>query len=135
MPIFAARVRVHQRLFPQLRIGLKLQIALLGITGVLFTGAICLAGLHLAARTQLESDQSVNLRLHVLGLSANYLEARQIANEFLRKHDEKLIDKHAQKISCCTATKNTRMNSANGDLNLEMRSDALNLYNIALETE
>jgi len=75
--------------------GLKIQIALLGILGVLFTGAICLIGLDLAARIQLESDQSINLRLHVLGLAANYLEAHQIATEFLRKHDEKLIDKHA----------------------------------------
>src|SRR6202158_4193556 len=82
-----------QRRFP--RMGLKIQIALLGILGVLFTGAICLIGLDLAARIQLESDQSINLRLHVLGLAANYLEAHQIATEFLRKHDEKLIDKHA----------------------------------------
>jgi methyl-accepting chemotaxis protein len=37
----------------------------------------------------------VNLRLHVLGLSANYLEAGQVATEFLRKPDEKLIDRHA----------------------------------------
>src|SRR5260370_1305218 len=90
----AAPVRTHRRLFPRFRVGLKIQIALLGILGVLFTGAICLVGLNHAAMTQLESDQSVNLRLHVLGLSANYLEARQIATEFLRKHDEKLIDKH-----------------------------------------
>src|SRR3981081_1248568 len=89
----AAGVPMHRRLFP--RIGLKIQIALLGILGVLFTGAICLVGLNLAAMTQLESDQSVNLRLHVLGLSANYLEAGQIATELLRKNDEKLIDKHA----------------------------------------
>lgn len=92
---FAAAVRTHRRLFPRFRIGLRIQIALLGILGVLFTGAICLVGLNLAAKTQLQSDQSVNLRLHVLGLSANYLEAGQIATEFLRKHDEKLIDKHA----------------------------------------
>src|ERR1700738_1692788 len=91
---FAAAVRTCRRLFPRFRIGLKIQIALLGILGVLFTGAIALVGLNRAAMTQLESDQSVNLRLHVLGLSANYLEARQIATEFLRKHDEKLIDKH-----------------------------------------
>src|ERR1700738_719422 len=91
---FAAAVRTCRRLFPRFRIGLKIQIALLGILGVLFTGAICLVGLNLAAVTQLESNQSVNLRLHVLGLSANYLEARQTATEFLRKHDEKLIDKH-----------------------------------------
>src|SRR6202022_4532351 len=92
---FTARVRTHPRFFPRFRIGLKIQIALLGILGVLFTGAVCLVGLNLAAMTQLESDQSVNLRMHVLGLSANYLEAGQIATEFLRKPDERLIDRHA----------------------------------------
>ena len=92
---FADGVRTHRRFFQRFCIGLKIQIALLGILGVLLMGAICLVGLNLAAMTQLESDQSVNFRLHVLGLSANYLEAHQIATEFLRKHDEKLIDKHA----------------------------------------
>jgi methyl-accepting chemotaxis protein len=31
---------------------------------------------------------------NLVGLSANYLEAGQLANEFLRKHNEKLIGKH-----------------------------------------
>jgi methyl-accepting chemotaxis protein len=90
-----ARVRAQARFFPRFRIGLKIQIAMLGILGVLLTGAICLVGLNLVAVAQLQSDQSVNLRLHVLGLSANYLEAGQVATEFLRKPDEKLIDRHA----------------------------------------
>jgi methyl-accepting chemotaxis protein len=77
------------------RIGLKIQIALLGITGVLSIAAICLVGLGYVAGAQFESDQSVRLRQHLVGLAANYLEAGQIANEFLRKHDEKLIDRHA----------------------------------------
>ncbi len=89
-----ARLRKSGRFFPRFRLGLKIQISLLGISGVLFIGAICLGGINLAAVTQMESDQSVKLHLHALGLSANYLEARQIASEFLRKHDEKLIDKH-----------------------------------------
>jgi methyl-accepting chemotaxis protein len=88
---FSTRIRF----LPRLRVGLRIQIALLGILGVLLTGAICLAGLNLAANAQVESDQSVNLRQHVIGLSANYLEAGQIATEFLRKHDEKQIDRHA----------------------------------------
>ena len=88
---FTTRIRV----LPRLRVGLKIQIALLGILGVLLTGAICLAGLNFAASAQVESDQSVNLRQHVVGLSANYLEAGQIATEFLRKHDERQIDRHA----------------------------------------
>ena len=88
---FSTRIRV----LPRLRVSLKIQIALLGILGVLLTGAICLAGLNFAASAQVESDQSVSLRQHVVGLSANYLEAGQIATEFLRKHDEKQIDRHA----------------------------------------
>jgi methyl-accepting chemotaxis protein len=91
---FPARVRASARFFSRFRIGLKIQIAMLGLLGVLFTGTICLVGLNVVAMTQRESDQSLNLRLHVLGLSANYLEAGQIATEFLRKPDQKLIDRH-----------------------------------------
>jgi methyl-accepting chemotaxis protein len=83
-----SRVRINPRFLLRLRISLKIQIALLGILGVLFTGFICLAGLYLDAQAQAESDQVVNLRQHVVGLSANYLEAGQIANEFLRRHVE-----------------------------------------------
>jgi methyl-accepting chemotaxis protein len=89
------RFRARVRFVPLFRISLKIQIALLGILGVLFVGAICLAGLNLSASAQLESDQSVNLRQQIVGLSSNYLEAGQIATEFLRKHDEKLIEQHA----------------------------------------
>jgi hypothetical protein len=42
---FSTRIRI----IPRLRAGLRIQIALLGISGVLLTGAICLAGLNLAA--------------------------------------------------------------------------------------
>src|ERR1700681_1009372 len=91
---FSARDRKYPSFFPRFRTSLKIQIALLGIIGVVLIGSVCLVGLNYVAGAQLESDQSVNLRQHLVGLSANYLEAGQIANEFLRKHDEKLIDKH-----------------------------------------
>ena len=90
--------KVHARtqsgFFPRLRIGLNVQIFLLGVTGVLFVGAVCMVGLNLAATAQSVSDQSVKLRLQVMGLAANYLEAGQIATEFLRKRDERLIERH-----------------------------------------
>jgi methyl-accepting chemotaxis protein len=92
---FPARDRTRSRMLPRFRFGLKFQIAVLGITGVLSTGAICLVGLHLAAGAQREADQSIDLRQHVVGLSAAYLEAGQIATAFLRKRDEKLVDRHA----------------------------------------
>jgi methyl-accepting chemotaxis protein len=92
---FLTWFRISPRYLPRIRIGLKIQIALLGILGVLLTGLVCLAGLYLDAQAQAESDQTLKLRQHVVGLSANYLEAGQIANEFLRKHDEKIVGRHA----------------------------------------
>jgi len=76
------------------RIGLRVQIALLGIVGVLLTGAICLAGLKLADNAQQQSAQRIALREHVVALSSNYLEAGLIATAFLRKPADKLIADH-----------------------------------------
>lgn len=83
-----------KKIVPQLRAGLRVQIALLGLAGVVATGLSCVVGLHLEAQAQTESDQMVNLTEHVMGLSAAYLEAGQISDEFLRRHDEKLIGTH-----------------------------------------
>src|ERR1700676_851423 len=66
---FPAGLRKHLKFSPHFRIGLKTQIALLGIIGVLFMGAICLVGLNYVAGAQLESDQSVKLRRAVGELS------------------------------------------------------------------
>ncbi|UPK40958.1 hypothetical protein IVB18_49475 (plasmid) [Bradyrhizobium sp. 186] len=85
MPMLASRVRAILTPLLRIRFGLKIQIALLGIVSVLLTGMICLGGLFLDARAQAESDQMISLRQDVVDLAANYLEAGQIANEFLRK--------------------------------------------------
>ncbi|KIZ45586.1 chemotaxis protein [Rhodopseudomonas palustris] len=76
------------------RIGLRVQIALLGVVGVLLTGIICLAGVKFADRMQAESAQRMVLRSHVVALSRSYLEAGLIATAFLRKPEEKLIEAH-----------------------------------------
>uniref|UniRef100_Q07QH4 Methyl-accepting chemotaxis sensory transducer n=1 Tax=Rhodopseudomonas palustris (strain BisA53) TaxID=316055 RepID=Q07QH4_RHOP5 len=78
----------------RMQIGLRIQIAVVGIVGVLLTGATCLAGLYFAANAQHQSEQNVALRFHVIELSSNYLEAGGVAYSFLRKPDEKLIEKH-----------------------------------------
>jgi methyl-accepting chemotaxis protein len=96
MSRFTAQVRGLSKSLPHFRIGLKIQIALLGIIGVLFIGAVCLFGLGYVAEAQLVSNQSVNLRQDLVGLSVSYLEAGQDANEFLRKYDEKQIDRYAK---------------------------------------
>ncbi|MBC7579751.1 HAMP domain-containing methyl-accepting chemotaxis protein [Tardiphaga sp.] len=80
----------------RMRIGLRLQIALLAIAGVGLTGAICLAGLHLESEAQRRADDSVTLRAHVTGLSDNYSEAGQIGADFLRKPAEKWVERHQQ---------------------------------------
>src|SRR6266404_2499777 len=98
MPMLAFYVRAILTRLPRIRPSLRIQIALLGIGGVLLTGMICLGGLHLDARAQADSDQMVSLSQDVVGLSAGYLEAGLIANEFLRKHDESLIGRHERTV-------------------------------------
>ncbi|WP_426412295.1 methyl-accepting chemotaxis protein [Bradyrhizobium ganzhouense] len=91
------------KIVPRWRTGLRIQIALLGLAGVVVTGLSCVVGLHLEAQAQIESDQMVNLTQHVVGLSATYLEAGQISDEFLRQHDEKLIDAHGSVLKTALA--------------------------------
>ncbi|MFG3757216.1 hypothetical protein, partial [Klebsiella pneumoniae] len=62
-------------------------------------GGISLAGLHVASRVQDDSAESVALRLAVTRLSESYLEAGQIADEFLRKHDDSRIKTHAETLA------------------------------------
>ncbi|WP_444769524.1 methyl-accepting chemotaxis protein [Rhodopseudomonas sp. NSM] len=81
-------------LFGRIRIGLRIQIALLGLTGVALVGTACLVGLRYAAQSEQQSEASVMLRFNVMQLSSDYLQAGLIANDFLRRSDEKLIAQH-----------------------------------------
>lgn len=82
----------------RLRPSLRTKIALLGIVGVLVTGATCIVGLNYVAQVQREADQGIHLRAHLAALSESFLESQQLALEFLRKHEEALIARHAQGI-------------------------------------
>ncbi|MGY8663463.1 methyl-accepting chemotaxis protein [Bradyrhizobium sp. UFLA05-109] len=82
----------------RLRPSLRTKIAMLGMVGVLVTGATCIVGLNYVAQAQREADQSIHLRAHLAALSEAFLESQQLALEFLRKHDEALITRHAQGI-------------------------------------
>jgi len=81
------------------RLGLRSKIVTLGIAGAVIAGGISLAGLHIASRVQDDSAASVALRLAVTRLSESYLEAGQIADEFLRKHDDSRIKTHAETLA------------------------------------
>lgn len=78
------------------RIGLRGQMALLGISGVVVTGALCAAALNYASLVQSEANDSSKFKDHVASLSRSFLESRQIASDFLRKPSEMAIAKHAK---------------------------------------
>ncbi|OPY95221.1 hypothetical protein A5906_09565 [Bradyrhizobium sacchari] len=77
------------------RIGLREQMALLGISGVLVTGAICAAALYYASLVQRDANASNELKAYVVSLSQSFLESGQIAGDFLRKPTEVSVKKHA----------------------------------------
>ncbi|MDI3566665.1 hypothetical protein [Bradyrhizobium sp. Arg816] len=65
--------------------GLREQLALLGISGVIVTGAICPVAMLSASAAQRESTASNEFKAHVTVLSQTFLESGQMANEFERK--------------------------------------------------
>lgn len=68
-------------------------MALLGISGVLVTGALCAAALNYASLVQSEANDSSKFKDHVASLSQSFLESRQITSDFLRKPSEMAIAK------------------------------------------
>ncbi|MDI3567387.1 HAMP domain-containing protein [Bradyrhizobium sp. Arg816] len=77
------------------RVGLREQMAMIGVSGVLVTGAICVLALHYASLVQREASSSNELKARVVSLSQSFLEAGQIAHDFLRKPTEMSVKTHA----------------------------------------
>lgn len=71
-------------------------MALLGISGVLVTGALCASALNYASLVQSEANDSSKFKDHVASLSQSFLESRQITSDFLRKPSEMAIAKYAK---------------------------------------
>lgn len=71
-------------------------MAVLGISGVLVTGALCAAALNYASLVQSEANDSNKFKAHVASLSQSFLESQQITSDFLRKPSEMAITKHAK---------------------------------------
>ncbi|MFB6418741.1 methyl-accepting chemotaxis protein [Bradyrhizobium tunisiense] len=71
-------------------------MALLGISGVLVTGALCAAALKYASLVQSDANDSNTFKAHVASLSQSFLESRQITSDFLRKPGEMAIAKYAK---------------------------------------
>lgn len=74
--------------------GIQIQVAVLSLSGVIAVGAICLFGLRQEARVQQTADTSATLATNASELSENFLQARQLATEFLQKHKEEVVTRH-----------------------------------------
>ncbi|WFU80478.1 HAMP domain-containing methyl-accepting chemotaxis protein [Bradyrhizobium sp. CIAT3101] len=92
-------IRLILPILRRLRPSLRTEIAMLGIGGVLVTGAMSVLGLDYIAQVQREADRSIHLRAHLAAISEAFLESQQLALEFLRKHNEALITRQAQSLS------------------------------------
>jgi methyl-accepting chemotaxis protein len=75
---------------------LRAQIAALGVGGVALIGSIYLFGLRFEAEAQRSADESSALATLIANATQGFLEARQLATEFLQKRDEKSIARHDQ---------------------------------------
>ncbi len=95
MPNISQPVRKSSRKFA-LHVGLRVQIALLGLLSVVAIGAICLAGLYFDAQAQEQSDRALKLRHEVASLATGYLEAGQVANAFMRTREDKNVARHEE---------------------------------------
>ena len=87
----------------RIHLGLRSQVLLLGISGVIVIGAIYLAGLRFELQSQRAADEFGALA-HLTGkVSEGLLQGREIATEFLQKPDEKKIAAHTEIVTGATA--------------------------------
>jgi methyl-accepting chemotaxis protein len=77
-----------------IQLGLRTQIAALGLGGVALIAVIYLIGLRFEAEAQHTADDSAVLESLITTVAEGFLEARQLATEFLQKRDEKLLARH-----------------------------------------
>lgn len=75
-------------------LGLRTQILLLGVAGVVVVGAIYLVGLQIEDRSQRIAERFAALEAMTAKVSEGLLQAREVATEFLRKPDLKKIAAH-----------------------------------------
>ena len=75
----------------RLHLGLRGQILLLGVAGVVVVGAIYLAGLQVEQRSQHEADRFGALEGLTAKVSENLLQARETATQFMQKPTDKKV--------------------------------------------
>jgi methyl-accepting chemotaxis protein len=82
----------------RLHLGLRGQILLLGVAGVVVVGAIYLAGLQVEQRSQREAERFGALEGLTAKVSENLLQAREIATQFLQKPNDKKVATHDETV-------------------------------------
>ncbi|MCP3471311.1 methyl-accepting chemotaxis protein [Bradyrhizobium sp. CCGUVB1N3] len=86
------------RLAGRLHVGLRTQILLLGVAGVVVVGAIYLAGRQIEDRSQRVADRFAKLESLTARLSEGLLQGRETATEFLQKPTDKKVAAHEETI-------------------------------------
>ena len=103
----------------KVHVGLRVQIALLGLLSVGAIGAICLAGLYFDAQAQAEAGRALKLRHEVASLATGYLEAGQVANAFMRTREDNNVARHEEIVNTLLAglasIESVMKQSADGD--------------------
>ena len=79
-----------------IRLGLRTQIAALGLGGVALIAIVNVVGLRIEREAQRTADESASLESVLANVTEGFLEARQLATQFLQKRDEKFIDRHKE---------------------------------------
>src|SRR5215475_2588545 len=81
-----------------LHLGLRTQILLLGVAGVVVLGAIYLVGLQVEERSQQAADRFATLESLTARVSERLLQAREMATNFLQKPNDKKVAAHEETV-------------------------------------
>lgn len=93
----ARRFQLHR-----FHLGLRTQVLLLGVTGVLMVGVIYLAGRQIEDRSRAVADRFTKLESRTARLSESLLQGREIATGFLQKPTEKKVAAHDETLRAAT---------------------------------
>jgi methyl-accepting chemotaxis protein len=93
LKVFAGHSLLHN-----VHLGLRTQILLLGVTGVVVVGAIYLVGLRIEDNSARVAERFSLLESHTARLSEGLLQGRETATQFMQKPTEKKVAAHEETI-------------------------------------
>ena len=91
------------RLAGRYRVGLRGQVLLLGVAGVVMVGVIYLAGRQVEDHSRQVADRFTRLESQTARLSESLLQGREIATGFLQKPNEKKVAAHEETVRSAAA--------------------------------